>query len=119
MRTPRRGLFHCPQCDASRAYAYRRVRRFFVLLFVPVVPLSGEKEFVQCGFCRRAFTPSILESNAVVTNGETAKRRAPHEECTTPEASTLLVWSAEDKSHSGAEQGRRRPTVLTPKLRRP
>jgi hypothetical protein len=37
------------------------VRRFFVFFFVPVVPLRGEKAFVQCGFCRRAFRTSVLD----------------------------------------------------------
>ena len=54
--TPSRGRFHCPHCGVPRAYIHRRVRRFLVLFFVPLVPLRGEREFVQCGFCRFAVT---------------------------------------------------------------
>lgn len=95
-KTRTRGLFHCPHCNASRAYAHRRVRRFFTLFHVPLVPLKGEREFVQCGFCRRAYAPSVLdaaEADEATTGGEelTAVPRRP-EQLTGPAASALLVW---------------------------
>lgn len=107
VKTHTRGLFHCPRCDMSRAYAYRRVRRFFAFLYVPVVPLADRGEFVQCGFCRHAFKPSILESGPSVdsASAETARRvgtahraaalRGAETELTGAAASTLLLWEAE------------------------
>jgi hypothetical protein len=95
-KTSTRGLFHCPQCDISRAYAYRRIRRFFVFLSVPVIPLAGEREFVQCGFCRRAFRPSILETHqrgSLGRAGPDAEMPAGSDpELAGAAAATLLVW---------------------------
>ena len=87
----------------SRAYAYRRVRRFFAFLYVPVVPLADKGEFVQCGFCRHAFKPSILESgppdDSVSAGAEEVRRtealRRAETELTGAAASTLLLWEAE------------------------
>ena len=93
--TPARGRFECPSCRASRAYALRRVRRFLVLFFLPVLPLRGEKTFVRCGFCRRAFPPSVLEAQRVVPlRGADAENAidADNELLTGAAASTLLTW---------------------------
>jgi len=104
VKTPTRGLFICPHCGISRAYAYRRIRRFFVFLYLPVVPLAGLKEFVQCGFCRRAFKPSILGSRAstevVDAETEAEPRRVnppprPDPDLVGAAASTLLVWEGD------------------------
>jgi len=98
-RTPARGRFQCPHCGLSRPYAHKRLRRFFVFLFVPVVPLDGEVEFVQCGFCRRAFSPSILGPTAGHEPEDPeleARVRAHIEEIRAgAAATTLLVWEDE------------------------
>ncbi|MDA0329855.1 MAG: zinc-ribbon domain-containing protein [Gemmatimonadetes bacterium] len=98
VKTHTRGLFRCPRCDASRAYAHRRIRRFLVFLFVPVVPLAGEEEFVQCGFCRRAYKPSVLESQesdaGVHARVDAEVSRRGEQDRTAP-ASVLLMWDAE------------------------
>jgi len=93
-----RGLFHCPHCDISRPYAFRRVRRYFAFLFVPVVPLGEERRFVQCGFCRRTFDPAILESHELRAprSSDTEPRPAPDPELAGAAASTLLVWDGQD-----------------------
>jgi len=65
-RTPRRGLFHCPRCEVGRAYAYREKRRFFTIFSIPLFALAEPEEYVQCGFCRSAFKPSVLDSQPVV-----------------------------------------------------
>lgn len=92
-----RGLFHCPHCDVARPYAYRRIRRFFTVFFVPIVPLAGERSFVQCGFCRRAFDPAILEAEAQTGPGssDTAPKHKPDPQLAGAPASTLLVWDGE------------------------
>lgn len=94
-----RGLFHCPHCDVARPYAYRRIRRFFTVFFVPVVPLAGERSFVQCGFCRRAFDPAILdaeaEAQAAPGSSGGGPKRVPDPELAGAPASTLLVWDGE------------------------
>jgi len=93
-RTHARGLFHCPHCDVPRSYAYWRIRRFFALFFVPVVPLPGERAFVQCGFCRRAFDPAILATEAKAAPGAAPERASDPRLAGAP-ASTLLVWTGE------------------------
>ena len=98
-KTRTRGLFRCPHCNASRAYAHRRVRRFFALFYLPIIPLKGEREFVQCRFCRRAFAPSILESappddGSMVEEPTRATRRSENS-FSGPAASRLLVWDGQ------------------------
>ena len=92
LKTPTRGRFHCPRCGVPRPYAYRRLRRYFALFHVPIVPLKGEQEFVQCGYCRCAFRPSILESGHPGGDVAVEVSQALVTELNGPAASTLLVW---------------------------
>ncbi len=59
--TPERGQFHCPQCNASRPYGLKRVRRFFTLYFIPVIPLDVLGEYVECEGCRATWKPTVLQ----------------------------------------------------------
>ena len=34
------GEFHCPSCAIKRGYDHKRVRRFFTLYFIPLIPLD-------------------------------------------------------------------------------
>lgn len=99
MRTPVRGRFHCPHCNAARTSDYKHVQKMFVFLYVPVARRGAGREFVQCGFCHRAFSPSVLESEPPglpsVVQDEAADRH--HTELTGAPASTLLVWETEDE----------------------
>jgi len=67
-----------------------------VFLNVPVARKGEEAEFVQCGFCRRAFMPSVLESGPpdlvrdVDADGDQLDWH--YAELTGAAASTLLVW---------------------------
>jgi tellurite resistance protein len=54
------GNFFCPDCGES-AYRHRRVRRFFTLYFIPVIPLDLLGEYVECGRCNGTYKPEILE----------------------------------------------------------
>lgn len=58
--TPQRGSFHCPQCGAQRSYNYKRVRRFFTLYFIPLIPLDKLGEYVECPMCQGTFDPAVL-----------------------------------------------------------
>ncbi len=55
-----RGEFHCPGCDARRPYEHRRVRRFFTLYFIPIIPLDVLGEYVECQHCRDTYKPDVL-----------------------------------------------------------
>jgi uncharacterized tellurite resistance protein B-like protein len=58
--TVRRGEFHCPECGCRRPYAHKRVRRFFTLYFIPLIPLDKLSEYVECQRCRTSFKLEVL-----------------------------------------------------------
>ncbi len=55
------GRFFCPQCGHERPYEAKRMRRFFTLYFIPVIPLDVLQEWVECAQCRQAFKPEVLQ----------------------------------------------------------
>ena len=54
------GTFHCPQCAGQSGYRQRRVRRFFTLYFIPVIPLDKLGEYIECDNCAGTFTEGVL-----------------------------------------------------------
>ena len=59
--TSEKGDFHCPQCASEQAYKYKKVRRFFTLYFIPIIPLDLLGEYVECQNCRGTFVPDVLD----------------------------------------------------------
>lgn len=55
------GDFHCPGCGARRPYERKRVRRFFTLYFIPLVPLDVLGEYVECKACKDTYKPAVLD----------------------------------------------------------
>ena len=58
------GSFHCPQCDESQNYRHRKVRKFFTLYFIPLIPLGSAGEYVECRNCKGTFIPRVLEKES-------------------------------------------------------
>ncbi len=58
--TPERGTFNCPRCQSSQNYNFKRVRRFFTLYFIPVIPLDKLGEYVECPSCQGTYDVEIL-----------------------------------------------------------
>lgn len=58
--TKGQGTFFCPACGESE-YRIRRVRRFFTLYFIPLIPLDLLGEYVECGSCRDSYKLAVLE----------------------------------------------------------
>ncbi len=56
------GQFNCPQCRATVPYGHMRVRRFFTLYFIPVIPLGVHSEYVECQRCLGTFDLAVLNS---------------------------------------------------------
>ena len=54
------GTFNCPQCGGNAGYRHRRVRRFFTLYFIPVIPLDKLGEYIECDNCAGTFTEAVL-----------------------------------------------------------
>lgn len=53
------GHFHCPACGPS-AYKHQKVRRWFTLFFIPMIPLDLAGEYVECGKCYGTFNLDVL-----------------------------------------------------------
>jgi len=58
--TPERGTFNCPQCTSPQPYNFKRVRRFFTLYFIPVIPLDKLGEYIECPSCQGTYDVEIL-----------------------------------------------------------
>lgn len=61
--TKDRGKFFCPHCNAQQDYAHKRVRRFFTLYFIPLIPLNVVSEFIQCARCGGSYREEVLTYN--------------------------------------------------------
>lgn len=55
-----KGDFHCPSCRSDRPYNHKRVRRFFTLYFIPVLPLDLLGEYIECPKCRGTYRTEVL-----------------------------------------------------------
>lgn len=58
-----KGVFHCPHCDANQNFRLKTTRPFLTLYFVPVIPIGGLQEFVECQSCREAFESIVLANH--------------------------------------------------------
>jgi len=61
------GTFLCPQCGVDRQYSHKRMRRWFTLFFIPVIPLNALGEFVQCDTCTQNFKMLVLTTPTTAT----------------------------------------------------
>lgn len=68
--TADRGWFHCPQCGGRQAFARKKVRRFFTLFFVPLIPLDRVGGYVECAMCSGTFDPTVLDHDPDATARE-------------------------------------------------
>ena len=58
--TPEKGRFHCPTCGPETGFRWRRVRRFFTLYFIPLIPLNRLGEYIECDRCKGTYDPQVL-----------------------------------------------------------
>lgn len=54
------GQFFCPRCGGDAPYRHLRLRRWFTLFFIPVIPLNELGTHIECTRCRTAFTERVL-----------------------------------------------------------
>ncbi|MCA9245375.1 MAG: zinc ribbon domain-containing protein, partial [Phycisphaerales bacterium] len=59
--TKDKGEFHCPNCGDRQPYRLRRVRRFFTLYFIPLIPLDKLGEYIECDVCNGTYELDVLE----------------------------------------------------------
>ena len=60
-----KGKFYCPACSVARederVYERKKVRNYFTIYFVPLIPLGSGDEYVICQHCGTAHPPDVLE----------------------------------------------------------
>jgi tellurite resistance protein len=66
------GEFHCPCCSGTRGYRHRRVRRFFHVFFIPLIPLNLAGEYVECAGCKGTYKLEVLEASKALISGMAA-----------------------------------------------
>jgi hypothetical protein len=59
-RTVGHGVFHCQRCGGDREYRHRSGRRWFHVLFIPVVRLDQAGEHLQCTVCGVRYRTGVL-----------------------------------------------------------
>lgn len=59
--THEKGVFCCPSCGPGSNFRWRRVRRFFTLYFIPLIPLDLAGEYIECGQCKGSFHLHVLD----------------------------------------------------------
>ncbi|TVQ29917.1 MAG: zinc-ribbon domain-containing protein [Phycisphaeraceae bacterium] len=65
-----RTRFICPVCQCESACDHKRVRRFFTLYFIPIIPLGTHSEYVECKKCGKAFEPEALAHDPAAAGRE-------------------------------------------------
>lgn len=59
-RTTGKGILHCYRCGGDRVYRRGTARRWFHLLYIPLIPLDRVAEHVQCRTCRTRYRVEVL-----------------------------------------------------------
>lgn len=54
------GHFDCPLCKTTTPFQHVKSRRWFTLFFVPIFPLSGSDDSINCMTCCTSFCPDAL-----------------------------------------------------------
>ncbi len=55
------GQFFCPSCGEKQSYLHKKVRRFFTLYFIPLIPLDLVGEYIECQRCSGTFKLQVLD----------------------------------------------------------
>ena len=67
------GVFYCPHCGDDRGYSEKRVRRWFTLFFIPVLPLNHLGDYVECAHCESTYDRAVLDLQTVAQMRSTAE----------------------------------------------
>ncbi len=58
-----KGVFDCPECNVATSFRLKASRPFLTLYFIPMVPIGGLTEYVQCASCKTSFPPLVLANH--------------------------------------------------------
>ena len=59
--TVEKGVFHCPRCGPHRHYHHCRVKNWFTLYFIPIIPLGTRGFYIECLQCSGTYGPEVLQ----------------------------------------------------------
>lgn len=54
------GQFYCPKCVAVTDYRQRSSRPFLTVYFIPIIPIGGATQYVECTSCKIQYPESII-----------------------------------------------------------
>lgn len=63
------GDFHCPSCGKC-SYRHQKVRRWFTLFFIPIIPLDVAGEYIECNQCFNTYELHVLSYDPVAEQRE-------------------------------------------------
>lgn len=49
------GSYYCERCHNTSEWQFMQHRTWFTLFFIPVFPISGKHEYLQCLICSQAY----------------------------------------------------------------
>jgi tellurite resistance protein len=56
-----KGVFHCPHCATQVNYAWKQVRRWSHIYYIPIVAREVLGEYVECQACMKTYKPTVLD----------------------------------------------------------
>jgi hypothetical protein len=62
--------FFCPRCGGDRHGNTRVARRWFTLMFLPIIPLNTVGEVVECTTCHGRFSPGVTAQPTTAALGQ-------------------------------------------------
>ena len=54
-------VFACSRCGIDREGTLIRIRRWFHIFFIPLIPIGQPREVVRCDTCTALYDPSVLQ----------------------------------------------------------
>ena len=70
------GEFYCPQCSRTQSYDRYKVRRWFTLYFIPLIPLKSAGVYLECQGCLGTFETDALNHGPEHYEAESRKFEA-------------------------------------------
>lgn len=58
------GQFQCPVCHVHGSYTVSKLRRWFTLFWIPLIPGKVRAHVVTCGTCASTFPETVLDMAA-------------------------------------------------------
>lgn len=56
-----KGEFFCPRCQTERHYERKKIKNYFSVYFIPVLPIGDSGEIIECTHCGYSFAPEVLD----------------------------------------------------------